>query len=130
MKIYKNVSEYIATASKPTQAKLKEMRSLIKKLVPQGKEAICYGMPTITVYGKNLVHFASMKGHLGFYPAPSGVQVVESELIKRAIKYSKGCIRFPYDTPLPVSLIKKVVTFRLSEETSKNKSSVGKVKSV
>lgn len=115
MKIYKNTGEYIKNAPKETAPKLKEMRSLVQKLVPKGKEVIAYGMPTIKLGDKNFLHFAAMKGHLGFYPTPSGIRPFEKELIQKGISFSKGCIRFPYDKPLPISLIKKIITFRLRE---------------
>jgi uncharacterized protein YdhG (YjbR/CyaY superfamily) len=60
-----------------------------------------------------------MKGHLGFYPTPSGVKAFESELNKRGISFSKGCIRFPYTKPLPIPLITKIIKFRLKEEKGK-----------
>lgn len=96
-------------------SKVKEMRSLANKLIPKGVESIKYGMPTIELDGKNFIHFAAMKGHLGFYPAPSGVKSFEDELKKKGISYSKGCIRFPYDKPLPIPLITKIIKFRLKE---------------
>lgn len=116
MKNYKNINEYLKDTPKVFLPKLKEMRALVKKLVPKGEEAIRYGMPTIQLNGKNFVHFASMKGHLGFYPTPSGVKHVEVELTKKAISFSKGCIRFSYDKPLPIALITKIIKFRLQEE--------------
>jgi uncharacterized protein YdhG (YjbR/CyaY superfamily) len=72
-------------------------------------------MPTIQLGGKNFLHFAAMKGHLGFYPTPSGVKAFEAELTKKGISFSKGCIRFSYEKPLPVSLITKIIKFRLKE---------------
>ncbi len=116
MKIYKDINEYIKATQKDYVSKVKEMRTLSKKLIPKGVESIKYGMPTIELNGKNFIHFASMKGHLGFYPAPSGINAVEEELKKKGISYSKGCIRFPYDKPLPVPLITKIIKFRLKEE--------------
>ena len=115
MKTYKDVDSYIKEVPKEFLSKVKEMRSLAKKLIPKGVESIKYGMPTIELGGKNFIHFASMKGHLGFYPAPSGVKAFEDELKKKGISYSKGCIRFPYDKPLPIPLITKIIKFRLKE---------------
>lgn len=92
------------------------MRAVARQLVPNGQEVIRYGMPTIQLNWKNFIHFASMKGHLGFYPTPSGVTAFAGELTKRGIDFSKGCIRFPYGAPLPLPLIKKIITFRLNEE--------------
>lgn len=119
MKNFTNVEEYIKDVPKELLPKVKEMRALAKKLVPKGKESIKYGIPTIELDGKNFIHFASMKGHLGLYPAPSGVKAFESELKKKGISYSKGCIRFPYDQPLPVGFITKIIKFRLKENMAK-----------
>lgn len=116
MKTYKNINEYIKDVPKEFIPKLKEIKSLSNKLIPKGVESIKYGMPTIELNGKNFIHFAAMKSHLGFYPTPSGVKAFERELKKREIDFSKGCIRFPYEKPLPVSLITKIIKFRLSEE--------------
>lgn len=119
MKTYKTVREYMKAVPKEYAPKLKEMRALVTEAVKKGEEVIRYGMPTIQLEGKNFVHFAYMKGHLGFYPAPSGVKAFEAELTKRGISFSKGCIRFPYDKPLPVPLIKRILAFRLKEEKAR-----------
>ncbi len=119
MKTYASVAEYIATAEKPTQKFLKEFRTLVRELAPGGEEAIRYGMPTIQLDGKNVLHYAAMKNHFGFYPTPSGVKAFQGDLDKLGLDYSKGCIRFPYKKPLPVPLIKKIVKFRVKEESKK-----------
>lgn len=119
MKDYSTIQEYMKGVAPEFLPKVKEMRALINSLIPKGEEVIRYGMPTIQLHGKNFVHFAAMKGHLGFYPAPSGVVSYADELTKRNISFSKGCIRFSYHEPLPVSLIKKIIAYRLKEEKSK-----------
>ncbi len=119
MKTYKNVNGYIKDVPDAFVSKIKEIRSLAEKLVPEGEEAMRYGMPTVQLDGKNFIHFAAMKGHLGFYPTPSGVKAFEGDLKKQGIDFSKGCIRFPYEKPLPVSLITKIIKFRLKEEKGK-----------
>lgn len=115
MKNYKDVNSYIKDVPKEFLPKIKEMRSLTKELIPKGVESIKYGMPTIELNGKNFIHYAAMKGHLGFYPSPRGVKPFEEEFKNKGISFSKGCIRFPYDKPLPIALIKKIIKFRLSE---------------
>ena len=121
MKTYKTVTEYIQHVPKDFLPRIREMRSLVKKLVPKGIEIIKYGMPTIELNGKNFIHFASMKGHLGFYPTPSGIKPFENELKKKGIDFSKGCIRLPYNVPLPTPLITKIIKSRLKEERALTK---------
>lgn len=62
---------------------------------------------------KNLVYFAALKNHIGFYSTPSGVEAFKDELGQ--YKRSKGTIQFPLEKPLPVELIRNIVIFRMKE---------------
>ncbi len=113
MKSYKSTAEYIAHAPASVRKHLTKMRLEIRSVVPkETTESIKYGMPTFELNG-NLVHFAAMKNHLGFYPTPSAIKAFQKEL--KDYSTSKGCVRFLYDTPLPFALIKKMVKFRVKE---------------
>lgn len=69
-------------------------------------------MPTYYLNG-NLVHFAAYKNHIGFYPAPSGIEAFQEEISK--YKWAKGSVQFPINEPIPLDLIKRIVTFRVKE---------------
>lgn len=115
MKSYKTIAEYVKGQGKGERALIQEMRTLCKELVPEGEEAIRYGIPTIRLHDTNLIHFAVMKSHFGFYPSSSGVKAFEKDLKKMKIDYSKGCIRIPYSTPFPKALITRIIKFRIKE---------------
>ncbi len=84
---------------------MKKIRKNIKDLVPEAVETISYEMPTFKLKGKNFVHFAAFKNHIGFYPTPRGISNFEEELSK--YKHAKGSAQFPLDQPIPYDLIKK-----------------------
>ncbi len=107
------IDEYISTFPLEIQKKLKQIKKTIHILTPNSKECICYGIPTFKLNGKNLVHFAGYKTHIGFYPTSSGIIEFEHEISK--YKYSKGTIQFPHDKEIPYELIKKIVKFRIKE---------------
>jgi uncharacterized protein YdhG (YjbR/CyaY superfamily) len=113
---FKNIDEYISLFPKETQALLKQMRTTIKEVAPDAEEAIKYQLPTFVLYG-NLVHFAAFKNHIGFYPAPTGIEEFKKEL--SAYKTSKGAVQFPLDKPLPLALIRRIVKFRVAENLKK-----------
>ena len=69
----KNIDEYIAGFSEDVQLILEKIRGIIRDAAPDAEEAIKYQIPTF-VLGGNLVHFAAFKKHIGFYPAPSGIE--------------------------------------------------------
>jgi uncharacterized protein YdhG (YjbR/CyaY superfamily) len=115
MKIRKkvnNISEYIQDQPKDIRKSLKTLRQAIKKIAPGAKEEINYGIPTFKLNG-NLVHFASFKEHIGFFPTPSAIIKFKKELTP--YKTSKGTIRFPPDKPLPLALIRKIVRYGVKE---------------
>lgn len=114
----RNIDEYIAEFPEDIQKKLQQIRATIQKAAPQATEAIKYMMPTFVLNG-NLVHFAAFKNHIGFYPAPQGIEAFRKELA--AYDGSKGTIRFPLDKPLPLRLIRDIVKFRVLKNLEKEK---------
>jgi len=109
---YETIDEYIKTFPKDVRNILEKVRHAIKESAPGAEEAISYQMPTFKLNG-NLVHFAGYKNHIGFYPTPSGTEAFKKEIA--VYRAGKGSIQFPIDKPIPISLIKKIVKFRVKE---------------
>ncbi len=116
-KQFKTIDEYIRTFPKDVQNILEEMRQTIRKEVPEAEEAISYQIPTFKLNGRNLVHFAAYKNHIGFYPTSSGIEAFKKEL--SPYKGAKGSVQFPLKEPIPYDLAKKIVIFRVKEELEK-----------
>lgn len=112
------ITEYISTFPAQVQLLLEAVRAAIKEAAPEATERINYGIPTFTLNG-NLVHFAAYKNHIGFYPTPSGIETFKQEL--SAYEMAKGSVKFPIDQPLPLALIREIVTFRKQENLKKAK---------
>ena len=74
-------------------------------------------MPAYKINGKPLVYFAGFKNHIGFYATPTGHAEFADELAK--YKQGKGSVQFPLDKPIPYSLIKRIVLFRVKENSAK-----------
>ncbi len=110
-----SIDEYIAEFPPETQTVLEEMRVLIKATAPDATETISYAIPTFDLMGKHLVHFAGYEGHVGFYPAASGIAAFKEEL--KPYKSAKGSVQFPLGRPLPTDLIRRIVAFRVEETT-------------
>jgi uncharacterized protein YdhG (YjbR/CyaY superfamily) len=109
---YNTIDEYIATFPADVQKILKEVRAVIKDAAPEASEKISYQMPTFFLFG-NLVHFAAFKNHIGFYPAPRGIEEFQKEL--SVYKGAKGSVQFPLDQPMPLDLISRIVKFRVKD---------------
>jgi uncharacterized protein YdhG (YjbR/CyaY superfamily) len=122
---FNSIDEYILQFSQEVQEILKALRSVIKESAPDAQEKISYQMPTFDLHG-NLVHFAAYKNHIGFYPAPSGIEAFKDEL--SIYKGAKGSVQFPIEKPLPYELIREIVKFRVAENTKKAESKLKKKK--
>jgi len=115
---YTTIDEYIRTFPPEIQTILEKMRQVIREAAPEATEAISYQMPTFKLKGKNLVHFAAWKTHIGFYPQPSGIEAFQTELAP--YERAKGSVQFPLDS-IPFGLVKKIVAYRVDENLSKTR---------
>ena len=114
-----DIDEYIATFPNHVQKILGQVRQTIRKAAPQAEEAISYAMPAFKLNGKALVYFAGYEKHIGLYATPSGHAGFAKEL--SGYRQGKGSVQFPIDEPMPLSLIAKIVKFRMKVNTEKEK---------
>ena len=108
----KDIDEYIAGFPEDVQEILEKIRKTIRNAAPDAEEAIKYQIPTFVLNG-NLVHFAAFKKHIGFYPAPRGIEAFKDEL--SVYKGAKGSVQFPLGEPVPFDLISRIVKLRVRE---------------
>ena len=116
MNTYKDIDHYISCFPPEIQQLLLEVRNTIHETAPEAKEVISYQMPAFKMK-RVLVYFAANKKHIGFYPTASGISNFIPDF--EGYSYSKGCVQFPLDRPLPLDLIKKIVAFRVKEDQGK-----------
>ena len=121
--IYNTIDEYILQFPPEVQEILETLRKVIKEAAPEAEEKMSWQMPTFALHG-NLVHFAAHKNHIGFYPAPTGIDAFKNELAE--YKGAKGSVQFPIKKPMPYELVSKIVKFRVAENV---KAAAEKIKS-
>jgi uncharacterized protein YdhG (YjbR/CyaY superfamily) len=116
MKKSTSVDEYILSAPKDLQPRLREIQQIIKDIVPESEEKISYGMPYYGYKGR-LAYFAYSKDHLGLYIPPPIIENHKEEL--KEYSTSTATVRFPLDKKLPVGLIKQLLQARIKLNLSK-----------
>jgi predicted N-acetyltransferase YhbS/uncharacterized protein YdhG (YjbR/CyaY superfamily) len=94
-----DIDEYIEAQSLSVQPILRRVRSAVRTAAPGAVEKISWQMPTFFLspngaHGKNLIHFAAQKKHIGVYPGVEAMEYFTPRLSK--YKTSKGAIQFPY----------------------------------
>lgn len=113
------IDEYLATLSSEKRATLEKLRKAIKAAAPKAEECISYQIPSFRLDGKLLVSFAAWANHCAFYPGSAPLKVHDAAL--KDYDTSKGTIRFPIDSPLPTTLVRKLVKTRIEESDRKRK---------
>ncbi len=108
----KTVDEYINAAPVEAQEKLMEIRSILKQVAPKATEAIKWGSP---VFEEKRILFAyiAFKSHLNFMPTRRTLVYFKKEL--KEYKTGQDTIQFPYDKPLPETLIRKIALHRAKD---------------
>jgi uncharacterized protein YdhG (YjbR/CyaY superfamily) len=103
---FATVDQYIASFPDDVQHALESIRQTIHEAVPGAGETISYQMPTITVHGKSVVHFAGGKHHISMYPLPEG----DTEFEKAIDPYrsAKATAKFPLNKPIPLNLVARI----------------------
>lgn len=110
----KEVDDFLSTVPEPQQSTLRELRAMLRKILPEGEEKIHYGVPAIQIDGKSIAGYASAKKHCSYYPHSGALlQSMADSLTK--YDYSKGTLHFPVDKCLPISLVRKLVKARLQQ---------------
>jgi len=107
------VEEYIAGFPPAVQEVLRAVRRTILAAVPGGEETISYQIPTVTLHGKPVVHYAGWARHVSLYPVPRG----DEDFEHRVAPYlsGKGTVKLPLSEPVPHDLVRRQVELLLAE---------------
>ncbi|MEK7631314.1 MAG: DUF1801 domain-containing protein [Patescibacteria group bacterium] len=109
MKKIRSVSEYIATAPKPSQPILKQLRKIIKVAAPKAEERISYLMPYYSYHGR-LIYFAGYAKYVGVYLMDASRKALPKQL--QAFRTSKSTLRFPVERKLPSALLRRLIAIQ------------------
>ncbi len=115
---FATIDEYHSQFEGLVLEKLNHIREIINSVALDTKEVISYNMPAFKRNGI-LVYYAAFSKHLGFYPTSSITTVFKDEL--KGYKTSKGAIQFTFSEELPADLIRKIVIYRINEDSFKTK---------
>ncbi|MEV6430075.1 DUF1801 domain-containing protein [Nocardia sp. NPDC051463] len=101
-----NIDAYIGSFPAEVAAVLTEIRRTITGVLPNATEAITYNIPTFTLNGHDIVHFAGWKQHVSLYPIPEGDAAFDREIAP--YRAGKGTLTFPLGKPIPYDLVARI----------------------
>jgi uncharacterized protein YdhG (YjbR/CyaY superfamily) len=122
----KTVDQYLDTVPEEARITLEKLRASIRSAAPKAEEVISYGIPTYKLNG-SLIGFGAASKHCGLYVMSYAV-MDEFKNDLQGYDTATSTIRFPFDKPLPATLVKKIVHARIKEndalKTEKGKNKV------
>jgi uncharacterized protein YdhG (YjbR/CyaY superfamily) len=107
----KEVDAYLEALAEPKRSTLKALRKTILQILPEAEQGISYGAPAFRFQGTVIAGFAAFKNHLSYLPHSGSVF---PEIAEELAQYrtSSGALQVPIDTPVPESLVKKLIAVR------------------
>ena len=107
------IEKYIGQFGPEIQERLIALRQVFFEVIPHTEESLRYKMPAFSV-GRHHLYFAAYKKHIGFYPV-YGLPAIEDELTMYRAKGTKDTLHFLHSQPLPIDLVKKIITLKSQE---------------
>lgn len=109
----KSIDEYLEGVQPAQRAALEKLRGQVAAAAKGAQECISYGLPAFR-RGRVVCGFGATQKHCALYMfSDSIVDAFTADLAD--FDTSKGTVRFQPSTPLPESLVKKLVKARLRE---------------
>ena len=108
------IDQYLADLEEPKRSTLQRLRQTILEVVPEADQGISYQVPAFKLDGKVIAGFAAFKNHLSYLPHSGSVfPLLRDEVAD--YKTSKGALQFPVDSPLPKSLVERLIRVRIAQ---------------
>ena len=106
------MDEYIEAAPEEAREMLREIRAILKNVVPNATEVLKWGSPVFEEK-RILFAYAAYKSHINFMPTGQAMEPFKKELA--GFKTGQDTIQFSYDKPLPKVLIEKIAAYRAKQ---------------
>jgi uncharacterized protein YdhG (YjbR/CyaY superfamily) len=101
------VDAYVAGITADQRPMLVALRALVLELLPGAEERISYRMPTVTLEGRPVLHYAAWTKHLSLYPVPQGDAGFEAAVAP--YRAAKDAVHLRYDRALPTDVVTRIV---------------------
>jgi uncharacterized protein YdhG (YjbR/CyaY superfamily) len=108
------VDGYLNRLPKDQRTVLENLRQTIRTLSPEITELISYGIPSFKYRGRQFVAFAAYPSHINFLIMSYPIMETFKADLKR-FETDKATIRFTFDKPMSVRLVRKLVKARMAE---------------
>jgi uncharacterized protein YdhG (YjbR/CyaY superfamily) len=107
-----DVDAYLRGVEEPKRSTLQALRRAILEIIPEAEQVISYRVPAFRVQGTTVAGFAAFQNHLSYLPFSGSVLPQLADELS-GYTMTKSAPHFPIDTPLPRTLVQKLIAVRL-----------------
>lgn len=118
------IDDYLRTVPEDRRRALEDLRMKIRSVVPDAQECISYRIPAFRVQGGVVAGFQATQNGCSFYPFSGSVLKAVADLT-RSYEQTKSALHFAPDSPLPATLVRRLIQSRLSEIDSRRRRAAG-----
>ena len=112
-----SIDAYLATLSADRSAALQKLRQTILAILPDAEECISYSMPAFRYRGHVVAGFLATKQGCSYYPF-SGTTLASLATELGDYGRTKSALHFDPKRPLPTTLVRKLLSARVTEATA------------
>lgn len=110
-------AEYLARIDSPQhRARMEEVFGWIAKKFPDLQSKIAWNQPMFTHHGTFIIGFSAAKHHMAVAPERAGINHFSHEIVKAGYDHSKELVRIPWDSPVDLSLLEKMIEFNILDK--------------
>ena len=112
---YKTINEYHQAFPKDIQERMQTIRELVHKIAPEVEEVISYQIPAFKIGKTFLIYYSAYEKHISLSSPWSEALLAEFAPELKGLKVTKSAIQFPYNKPLSLDSIERLLKFRKKE---------------
>jgi uncharacterized protein YdhG (YjbR/CyaY superfamily) len=110
-----DVADYYAQLSDDQLPYLEKLRELSRAAAPDLVETLAWNNPVYLKDGARLWMLQAFKHHCSLRFPPKQFSEHRAEVEAAGFEAGEGFIKLPYDRPLPVDLLKRLLQYRLAD---------------
>ncbi|MDO9592704.1 MAG: iron chaperone [Erysipelotrichaceae bacterium] len=95
---------------------MEEVLNWIAQQFPNLTPKIAWNQPMFTDHGTFIIGFSVSKHHMAVAPERAGIHRFSDDIVQAGYDHSKELVRFPWDRPVDLSLLKKMIEYNILDK--------------
>lgn len=108
------IDEYLKEIPEDRRRALRDLRNMIRSIVPEAEECISYRIPAFRLHGVVVAGFCATAKGCSYFPfSGSTLKALARDLGR--YDQTKSSLHFSPERPLPITLVRKLIKARIKE---------------